>query len=373
MRVTSQSVLSGNSVAGLRETAFRNRRAVQAENDTLRVTATVEGGHVAEILHKPTGISPLWIPHWESIEPSSYDPARHPEYGDIDEARLLAGIMGHNLCLDTFGRPSEAEAAAGMPVHGEAPVASYAASGGGQAIVLESVFEKARIGFCRRIEIEGAVVRFTEAVENLSPSDRPIAWTQHVTLGPPFLQPGRTRFQVSATQSKVIDTVFNNDLGPQEKGAEFLWPFCPLKNGGTTDLRLFTSERVSGGFTTHLMDRAREHAFFLAWSPECKLLFGYIWRRADFPWLGRWEENHLRTAPPWNGQGLACGMEFGVSPLLESRRKMVERGQLFGVPSYRWLPARESLEVTYCAFAIATDAMPRSAAWDGAHAVTLEG
>ncbi len=83
---------------------------------------------MAEILHKPTGISPLWIPLWESIEPSCYNPAMHPEYGKTDEARLLAGIMGHSLCLDTFGMPSEAEAAAGMTVHGEAPDALYAVS-----------------------------------------------------------------------------------------------------------------------------------------------------------------------------------------------------------------------------------------------------
>ncbi len=372
MGVTSQSVLPDNSTAQQREIVFRNRRAVQAENEVLRVTATVEGGHVAEILHKPTGISPLWIPHWRSIEPSHYDPATHPEYGAVGEARLLAGIMGHNLCLDTFGMPSEAEVAAGMPVHGEAPVASYAASSDGRAIILPSVFEKAQIGFRRRIDIEGSVVRFTESLENLSPSDRPIAWTQHVTLGPPFLQPGTTRFQVSAAQSMVIDTVFNDDLGPQKKGAKFRWPLCPLKNGGTTDFRVFASDSVSGGFTTHQMDPAREQAFFLAWSPESKLLFGYIWKRADFPWLGRWEENHLRAAPPWNGQGLACGMEFGVSPLLESRRKMVERGQLFGVPSYRWLPARETVEVAYCAFAAESDSMPKAAVWDGAASVGFE-
>ena len=27
-------------------------------------------------------------------------------------------------------------------------------------------------------------------------------------------------------------------------------------------------------------------------SPASKLAFGYVWRRADFPWLGIWEENH---------------------------------------------------------------------------------
>ena len=84
-----------------------------------------EGGHIAEILDKRTGINPLWTPPWPSIEPSAYDAARASEYGDGADASLLAGIMGHNLCLDIFGGPSAEEAAAGLPVHGEASVAPY--------------------------------------------------------------------------------------------------------------------------------------------------------------------------------------------------------------------------------------------------------
>src|SRR5438876_5279461 len=104
---------------------YRNRRAVQMENETLRLTVLVEGGHIAELLHKPSGINPLWTPPWPSIEPSTYDPARHPEYGSDAESKLLAGIMGHNLCLDLFGGPSAAEAAAGLTTHGESSVARY--------------------------------------------------------------------------------------------------------------------------------------------------------------------------------------------------------------------------------------------------------
>jgi hypothetical protein len=356
-----------------REVEFHSRRAIQVENDTVRVTITVEGGHVAEILHKPTGTNPLWIPHWPSIEPSAYDPATHPEYGAIDEARLLAGIMGHSLCLDTFGSPSEAEAAAGMSVHGEAPVAPYAVSCAGRSITQEALLERAQIRFRRQVCLapHGGVVRFSESLENLSPSDRPIAWTQHVTLGSPFLEPGVTLFRATATRSKVIGAYFNDNQGFQKADAEFLWPYCPRKDGGTTDLRCCASEPVSGGFTAHLMDPERAQASFLAWSPRTKVLFGYVWQRKDFPWLGRWEENHLRTAPPWNGRGLTCGMEFGVSPLLESRRRMVERGSLFGVPAYRWLPAKSCLTLEYCAFVTAAESIPESAGWDGAHSVTF--
>ena len=102
-----------------------NRKFARIENDELIVTVTVEGGHIAEIIEKKSGINPLWTPPWPSIEPSAYSAERHPEYGDNSESKLLSGILGHNLCLDIFGRPSEAEYAAGVTVHGESSVAPY--------------------------------------------------------------------------------------------------------------------------------------------------------------------------------------------------------------------------------------------------------
>jgi hypothetical protein len=345
---------------------YRNKRAAQIENSILRVTVTLEGGHVAEILHKQTGVNPLWTPPWPSIEPSTYDPVRHPEYGASNEAKLLSGILGHNICLDTFGPPSPDEAAAGIPVHGEASVAMYDVSGGSDWIEIASTLPKAQLRLKRRISLaaDALVLQFSEELESLSATDRPIGWTQHVTIGPPFLERGRTQFRASATRSKVIESDFNEGTGQQQPGAEFIWPHCPLKSGRTTDFRVFTAEPISGGFTAHLMNLEAEHAWFAAWSPSSNVLLGYVWKRADFPWLSRWEENHLRTQSPWNGNGLTCGMEFGVSPFVESRRETVDRGRLFGVPTFRWLPAQARLQANYCAFITSRDSIPETVNWD---------
>ena len=86
------------------------------------MTVLEGGGHIASVLDKASGVSPLWIPPWPSIEPSAYGPGIMRRYGSSVEGRLLAGIMGHNLCLDIFGGPSEEEAAAGLTPHGEASV-----------------------------------------------------------------------------------------------------------------------------------------------------------------------------------------------------------------------------------------------------------
>jgi hypothetical protein len=85
-------------------TLYRDRKPVRLENHRVRLTVLVEGGHIAGMLHKPSGVNPLWTPPWPSIEPSAYAPDRHPEYGGGSDARLLSGIMGHNLCLNIDGR-----------------------------------------------------------------------------------------------------------------------------------------------------------------------------------------------------------------------------------------------------------------------------
>jgi hypothetical protein len=51
-------------------------------------------------------------------------------------------------------------------------------------------------------------------------------------------------------------------------------------------------------------------------------------------------------------------MEFGVSPFAESRRAMIDRHSLFGVPTYRWAPARTTLTVQYQAFVAPSSQCP---------------
>jgi Domain of unknown function (DUF4432) len=346
------------------EMRYRGRRAATLENDVLRVTVLEEGGHIAEILDKTSGVNPLWTPPWPSIEPSTYDRQRHPEYGSDAESKLLSGIMGHNICMDIFGGVSEQEAAAGLTVHGEAPVAAYEIHTSAGELAQSARLPESQLRFSRHIRLApgSATVEITETVENLAATDRPIAWTEHVTLGPPFLEKGVTQFRASATRSKVHESSFGKDSYLQP-GATFDWPLAPRADGRMADLRVYTNAPASGAFTTHLMDPHRDTAHFLAWSPHSRLAFGYVWRRADFPWMGIWEENHSRTAPPWNGRTLTRGMEFGASPMPETRREMIARGNLFGMPVFRWIGARSRVEVRYRAAVTHAASIPESLVW----------
>ena len=146
-------------------------------------------------------------------------------------------------------------------------------------------------------------------------------------------------------------------------GAEFDWPMAPRKTEGVVDLRVFNATPSSSAFTGHLMDPRLEQAFFVAFAPACKLAFGYVWKREDFPWMGIWEENHSRVHPPWNGKALTRGMEFGVSPFSEPRRQTIDRGAMFGVPTYRWLPAKAKLSAEYWAVTREANAIPQLVEW----------
>jgi hypothetical protein len=325
--------------------SFNGREAVSIENDRVRVTVLREGGHIAEILHKLRGVNPMWIPPWQSGEPSSYAPQMHPEYGRNAESKLLMGIMGHNVCLDIFGPPSEEEAAAGLTVHGEASVVRYEFEHGSDQLTMQANLPLAELSLKRAISLVGEEVHFEEQVVNLTAMDRPFAWTQHVTLGSPFINQ-HTQFTFPAKASRTADASFGGlDVLP---ATDFHWPHAPLPGNQSLNLSEFGVGPFSR-FTTHLMED-RTQAGFAAFSPEHQLLVGYRWQRSDFPWLGLWQENQKRHTAPWNRRTITCGFEFGITPFPQTRREMIARPPLFETDVYRWLPAMGEAHASYRAF-----------------------
>src|SRR5207302_10677046 len=92
-------------------------------------------------------------------------------------------------------------------------------------------------------------------------------------------------------------------------------------------------------------------------------LFRSVWKRADFPWLGIWEENCSRQASPWDGKTVTRGMEFGVSPFPETRREMVDRNRLLDAAAYKWISSRRRLDAEYWISSQVTDVIPESLTW----------
>ena len=337
-----------------RSADYHGRHAWTLKNDKISLVVVPGGGHIASLsLNAGPGahLNPYWLPPWPSVEPGAWSHSGNA-YGDKPGAQLLSCILGHNLCLDFFGAPSEAEIKAGIPVHGEAPCINWTSfAHSSDRIVYGATLPIAQMKVTRTIKLTpgSSAMWITEKVDNLSPVDRPFGWQQHVTLGPPFLQEGNTMYDMSGKWSKVDSKEFSK-AQRLKQGAEFEWPNAPGASGETVDLRSYPTSAKNSDFTVTLMDPSRDWVYFTAINPKKRLLIGYIWPRKAWPWGANWEENHFRAGRPWNGNGVARGIEFGASPFAYSRRDAITMGTLHGVPTYRWISANASQSVSYAAF-----------------------
>ncbi|MFN8007092.1 MAG: hypothetical protein U0V70_08755 [Terriglobia bacterium] len=333
---------------------YAGRRVWVLKNEKMEVMIAPGGGHIASATltsGRGAGLNPFWQPKWKSIEPAEWKSSLK-DYGDPPEARLLASILGHNICLDFFGSVSPAETAAGITVHGEAPIQTWKETATtGSSLTYGAALTKAQLKVTRQTALtpNSSVLWIVESVENLGDFDRPIGWQQHPTIGRPFLEKGASFFDAPATWCKTGPGSFSKGLR-LKSGTEFQWPNAPGADGKTVNLREWPQGDKSSDFIATLMDPSREWAYFTAINRNKGLLIGYIWPRKEWPWLGIWEENLFRSAKPWEQREVTRGLEFGTTAFPEGRRAAIEMAQLHGVPTYRWIGAHETQTISYGLF-----------------------
>jgi hypothetical protein len=311
------------------------------------------GGHISGLhLNACSRVNPLWRPQWATIDPFNYTTAKHARrYGFPPDGRLLSGIAGHSLSFDHFGPPSPEETASGLTTHGEAPALKWDIQKQVQSpkpqLQYGLTLPEARIRFSRKLTLDrvNPVIYCEEEAVNLSSYDRPISWNEHVTFGPPFLEAETTWFDMPATRAKVCPASYSSRFALQPD-AEFTWPNAPTKDRKRMNLRTTPALRF-GHYTAQLLNPELEIGFIAACNPRLKLLVVYAFRRADFPWVGNWEERYNRTSAPWRGKTLCRGLEFSTTPFGIPRRQTIEQGPLFGERTYRWLPAKSRAQVRF--------------------------
>lgn len=337
--------------------SHHGRSAVALQNSSLQAVFTPGGGHLAALRLAGINVNPLWEPPWPSIEPDQQASPLADVYGTGIEGKLLSGILGHHLCLGHFGGPSAEEAKQGLGVHGEAPVRNWRVEkGAGQAeeadgITMQVHLPITQMDVMRRAWLlpDSPVLHVQESVTSRLGFDRPFGWCQHVTLGEQFLEEGHTFFDASVNRGRV----YPFDLGGHDtlaSGEEFIWPNAPRKDGKTDDLRIYPREPKTGDFVSLLTGEDSQWAWFTAMNIRLSLLIGYIWKRADFPWLDIWEENRSRTQKPWNGQTVVRGLEFANQPMPANYRTLASLHPMLGQPALAWLPAKATLLTAYSAW-----------------------
>ena len=267
---------------------------------------------------------------------------------DGDPLSPLA-TMGHFLALDGFGAPSEPERAAGMPFHGEASkqvihVLTSQHSGPVHSIAFEIALPLAQETLTRTVElVDGEnIVYVTSELQSGLAADRPISWAEHATLGPPFLERGKTVVDMPALNCRVRPFKPGGIPGRLVYERDFQWPMAPTKDNAQADLRLVPDNNYLD-LASCQIDPTRKLGFVTALQLDKHLLFGYVFRRQDYPWLMSWMN--------YTGDARAArGMEFSTQPFDVSHQETVAMNPLFGTPTFRWLPAKSKLQTRFLMF-----------------------
>lgn len=303
-----------------RSEASDGRQAVSLSNDKINLTVLLNGGTFARLALSgdPENISPL-------------------------------ATLGHFLCLDGFGAPSAQEMAAGMPFHGEASkqlwkVTPSQPSGKLRSLRIDSSLPLAQENISRTLEIVGGenIVYVESELENLVAIDRPVSWAEHATLGPPFLEKGKLVVDMPATQCRVRAEKPHAIPNRLVFLRDFIWPMAPTVDGGQADLRSVPEQNYLD-LATCQIDPKRTLGFVTAIDLARHLIFGYVFRREEYPWVMSWM-NYTGNAQA------ARGMEFSTQPFDVSHRETVEANPMFGIPTFRWLPAKSKIRSRFLLF-----------------------
>jgi hypothetical protein len=340
MRSVAVVFLLSGLLCAQQTTTFEERPAIVLSNGTLELTVFPLGATLANLVlvDDPSKLSPLW------------NPARHAR--ELKAPPRFGNSFGHFVCVDGFGGVSAEEKAAGLSSHGEAfsapfETASYKKDGNTTTLAMTAQLPLVQEKVTRTVQmVDGeSVVYVRTHLESLTAFDRPISWAEHATIGAPFLEAGATAMDLPATRSKTRPYSSSGGQLPHRLASdkEFTWPMAPLVNGELVDLRTAPAKPNSGDHTTTLLDSSLKHVWVTALNPGKKLIVGWVFKAADFPWLQNWEFY------PANG-ALARGLEFSTQPFDVPRRDAVALNGLFGAPTFRWLPAKSAIETTFAVF-----------------------
>jgi hypothetical protein len=320
------------------ETVFHGRAAWTIRTDDIQVTLLQSGGHLAEIVLKNREqVNPLWVQSRATIDSETYDPQIHgPIYGNNCESRLLSGLAGHNVCFPFWGDPSGAECAAGMTFHGETGIRRWRlfAEHETEAIV-EVMLRESGAKMRRHFRVQGHALHCEAEAINTTAWDRPFAWCEHVTMGPPFLDSRDVRFDASVTRGFVTGN---------SRGRHFEWPTGVGQHVEERDFDLSRYSELAHEdlVNSFVADTNREWAFFTAFQQRHALLFGYVYPRSDFRWLNVWECNTEKMQ--------TRGMEFSNTPHHGTMKVLISAPEMWSVPTYEWLDALSTVRKRFIAF-----------------------
>jgi hypothetical protein len=306
----------------LAEERVQGRRSLVLDNDKARLVIDIAGGSIPEFRFNDSKLNPL---NWGRRNP-----------GD------QTGSMGHFLCCDRWGPPSDAEGKNGMPYHGESTKIVWKVlrdvkstpTGINVRMAVDLPLAGLRIDRSVTLASTSAFFLVSEKITNKNKLGRIFNIVQHPTIGPPFLD-----------ENCVIDSngrrgFAQGGLMPNPEKPEFIWPSAITKDGKQISMRqMVDSEEPS--VTSFVIDE--DLGWAVASNSKRGLIFGYVWKRVDYPWFNHWWK--LKDGKPH-----ARGLEFGSTGLHQPFPVLVKKREIFGRQLFEFLDADENITKSYGCF-----------------------
>lgn len=246
-----------------------------------------------------------------------------------------APFRGHFLCQGRWGAPTEGKMRAGVPHNSQSGnVCWQVTRQTATQLVMHSDAPPNGITLERNVWMDpnAAVGKVSEMINCKVSFARPFNVVQHVTIGAAFLD-----------ASTLIDC--NEGRGflqamcyPDPHKYAFAWP-TGISDRLRSPLGLHRSDEPFSYVSTHIFNDSI--GWVTALNSGKKILLGYIWKTADYPWI-----NILQQ---WQGTFLwAKGLEFGTSGIGKSNQDLLAIDSRFdGVPSFFLLDASEQVQKLY--------------------------
>ena len=250
-----------------------------------------------------------------------------------------APYQGHFLCLGRWGEPSAGEIKAGIPDHGQiANIDWEALQSDDKKLTMQTTGQLEGLHVERTIQLESGLPVYLvhEQVKNINPLGRLYNMVQHPTLAAPFLD-NHTIVNCNASAG------FNYHFFNSPESHTIHWPRVIGENGSIIDL----SKSVNGNNSVYsfIVSRETDLGWVTAYAPKAGLLFGYLWRRKDYPWINLWQD--------WSdGQIRFRGLEFGTTGIHRPFQQILENGKsrVFGENTFAYIDAGETVSRSYLSF-----------------------
>lgn len=298
------------------------KSVVRLENNNVLLLINLNGGSYLNFHFKDLPINPINWHTKDTVKPA---------------------FMGHFICFDRWGPPTDAEKANGFVHHGEANTLTWKlitsphfANGLTECSMMCSL-PMGSLQLIREIELSKNEPIFfvTEEIKNLNKYGRMFNIVQHISLGPPFLD---TTTLFDNNSEKGFEDKENGNLNQEDPVLN--WPEA-IHKGKKISLRQFQNEwpRVC----SFVYDQNDRYGWVTACNPRKKLMIGYIWKSEDYPWINFWRSME-------NGVPVAYGMEFGTTGLHEPFPVVAKKGKIFGQNIYAFIDANEIITKSFTAF-----------------------